>query len=281
MEGIALKLAGEAAVPAATYVYETLKNQTGRAKFEKGKANLQDGFALLRDGKAGGLLPARERVELLQTHAELVANRENVEEITHTLYGSLAHRHTAKEFESRAKQFRKNVETPAEKAQMEYELRKAKLEMAAERSPSSKDPHISQNQRDASASKFSPVDAHLKPAVGLSRSPTTIDYPISSQSRQIPNSIVIAALSDSPGSNMERPNDHHAGSLPTINASKSRETHAQRFRSNTRPLPTREATYPPVSRRANQTQDIGSLHNNLKPARPLRLVAHISSTFSA
>lgn len=70
MEAIALKLVGEAAAPAGTYVYETLKNQTGRAKFEKGKTNLQGGFAVLRDDKAGGLLPARERVELLQTHAQ-------------------------------------------------------------------------------------------------------------------------------------------------------------------------------------------------------------------
>jgi hypothetical protein len=70
MEAIALKVAGDVVSPAGTYIYEVVKKQTGRAKFEKGKNSLQHGFALLRDEKSGGLLSARERVELLHTHAK-------------------------------------------------------------------------------------------------------------------------------------------------------------------------------------------------------------------
>lgn len=70
MEAIALKVAGEVATPVGTHIYEALKKQTGRAKFEEGENSLQSGFAILRDDKAGRLLPARERLELLQKHSE-------------------------------------------------------------------------------------------------------------------------------------------------------------------------------------------------------------------
>ncbi|KAJ7490726.1 hypothetical protein FB451DRAFT_1513612 [Mycena latifolia] len=139
MEAVALKLAGDVAVPAGTYAYNALKYQTGRAKYERGKTSLDDGFALLRDDKAGRLLSLRERVKLLNAHAELVANRKDVEEITKTFHGSLAYRNTAKEFKSKAKEFRNNVRaTPAEQAQMEFELRKAKQEIAVESKTTSK-----------------------------------------------------------------------------------------------------------------------------------------------
>jgi hypothetical protein len=70
MEAITLKVAADVAAPVGTYIYEALKKQTGRAKFEEGENSLQSGFAILRDDKAGRLLPARERLELLQTHSE-------------------------------------------------------------------------------------------------------------------------------------------------------------------------------------------------------------------
>ncbi|KAJ7242011.1 hypothetical protein C8J57DRAFT_1526413 [Mycena rebaudengoi] len=110
MEAVALKMATESSAQAAAYTYEALKKQTGRAKYEKGRINLHDAFEVLRDERAGGLLPAQERLKLLNAHAQLVANREDVDEITNTFYGSLAHRGTAKEFKSKAKQFLKNVQ---------------------------------------------------------------------------------------------------------------------------------------------------------------------------
>ncbi|KAJ7921341.1 hypothetical protein B0H13DRAFT_1985066 [Mycena leptocephala] len=208
MEAIALKVAGDVVSPAGTYIYEAMKKQTGRAKFEKGKNSLQDGFALLRDEKSGGLLPAQERLELLRTHAKysnfsplsqpvfdsgflpprLVADREDVDEITNTFYGSLVHRNTAKEFRSRAKKFCKDVETPAEKAQMEYALHKAEQEVAAETnliSEKSGDMEISQ-QRNNTASEDIHASTKLKPATGLTRAPTIPDYPTASGFRPGP-----------------------------------------------------------------------------------------------
>ncbi|KAJ7158071.1 hypothetical protein C8R46DRAFT_405988 [Mycena filopes] len=132
---------------------------------------MQDGFAILRDEKAGGLLSPQERLELLQTHRKLVADREDVDEITNTFYGSLAHRNTAKEFSSKAQKFRKDVETPAEKAQMQYELRKAEREMVAPR----RKPSVA--QLDTSGANT----IRVKNSGELTRKPTLLDYPSDAQ----------------------------------------------------------------------------------------------------
>ncbi|KAJ7621955.1 hypothetical protein DFH06DRAFT_769229 [Mycena polygramma] len=189
MEALALKVAGDVAVPVGTQIYETVKKQTGRAQFEQGKNSLQSGFALLRDEKVGGLLPAEERLQLLQAHSKLVANRENVDGITNTFYGSLAHRGTAKEFNSKAKKFRKDVETPAERAQMEHELRKAELELAINSkrdAGNSSDVKIPRQERNNSFPEEIRTSTKLKQVDGLKRSPTMLDYPISSHTRPEP-----------------------------------------------------------------------------------------------
>ncbi|KAJ7028415.1 hypothetical protein C8F04DRAFT_1119233, partial [Mycena alexandri] len=182
MEAVAFKIAGDVAAPVGTHIYETLKKQTGRAKFEKGKSTLNDGFAILCDEKAGGLLAPQERLKLLETHAQLVAVREGVDEITNTVYGSLAHRNTAKEFSSKAQKFRKNVETPTERAQMEYELRKAECEMAAGSKPIPKTSIDSEIPEQPVAEKRS---SSTNSTGELTRKPTPL-YPSSSGSRLAP-----------------------------------------------------------------------------------------------
>ncbi|KAJ7738328.1 hypothetical protein B0H16DRAFT_96035 [Mycena metata] len=180
MEAVASKIAGDIAAPVGTYIYETLKKQTGRAKFEKGKNRLHDGFTILRDEKAGGLISPQERLKLLQTHTQLVAARENIDEITNTFYGSLAHRNTAKEFNSKAQKFRKNVETPAERAQMEYELHKAESEIAARKKPIPETSSESGMPEQPAAEKLS---SRAHSTGELTRKPTLLDYPRSSDSR--------------------------------------------------------------------------------------------------
>ncbi|KAJ7174050.1 hypothetical protein C8R43DRAFT_1102565 [Mycena crocata] len=279
MEAAALKLATDVAVPAGTYLYDNLKNQTGRTKFEKGRTNLQSGWTVLQDDKAGGLIPPRNRLELLQTHAELVANREDVDEITNTVFGSLAHRQTAKEFKSKAKQFRKDVEIPAERAQMDNQFRRVQLELAAERrAPAA--------QSDLQACQGV---AHAKSTANLARPPTVMDYPppippkpIQSQrtwSAPVPL-ISSAPINSAGGPNRplhqsrsrdalvatppERPslitnskslppNTQHDTELPPA-ANTAQHACARRLQSGIPPIPIRQTIYPPISSRPEQIQ---------------------------
>jgi hypothetical protein len=125
---------------------------------------LQSGFAILRDDKAGRLLPARERLELLQTHSEytnlpsyhnliqllaglLRAEKTSTKLPTHftaRLRIGIQLKNSAPKPRSFAGMFKFVVlkrllpfvelmvfllfwQSPAERAQMEYEIRKAKL----------------------------------------------------------------------------------------------------------------------------------------------------------